>query len=183
MPTSLREAKASHAARRRPARSAVGERRAPALRLVRPRPPDRSPARPRERRAADRVLVELATQPLRPGAPLLLLEATFAGGCARLRRNALSLHPECVSQRTHEPVNSELAVAGLAPLVLRNCSQDGAGPRDHAPLLRLGQRARRLDVEDCYYPRLRLSVRAGPRGRSNGRPAARSPRAGGRPNG
>ena len=72
--------------------------RALPLGLVRASASDPTPARARERRAANRPLVELSPQPLRPGAALLLLEAAFACGLGRLRRDALALDAERLAQ-------------------------------------------------------------------------------------
>ena len=68
----------------------------------------------------------------------------------------------------------------LAPLVLRDRAKDGPGARDHTPLLRVGQRPGRLDIEARPRPAWTTSGRAARRGRSSGRRESRSRRAAGK---
>src|SRR5262249_11704054 len=79
------------------------------------------------RRGGRLRLVRRASQALRLGAALLLLEPAVAGRLGRLPRNAFPLPAERFAQRSDQPPDPELAVAGLAPLVLCHGSQHGPG--------------------------------------------------------
>src|SRR5438094_226841 len=122
----------------------------------RPAPPAPPSACAGERRAADGPLVRGTPEPLRLGAALLLLAAAPSSGGGGLGGGALSRYAQRFPQRGAEPLDCELAIARLTPLVLRDRSQNRAGARDHAPLLRVRQRVRGLDVEDGDDPRLGL---------------------------
>ena len=83
-------------------------------------------------------------------------------------------------QRLDEPLGRELPVPPLAALVLRDRAQLRPGLRDDAPLLRLGERGRRLDVEDRLDAALRLLRVLAARAARAGEPRARSRSAGSR---
>ena len=72
------------------------------------------------------------------------------GFVATRRRSTFSACAELLD----EPLDGQLAVAPLAPLVLGDAAQHRAGLRRHAPLLRVRQRRRRLDVEHGLDARL-----------------------------
>src|SRR5215471_13995915 len=98
--------------------------------------------------SSDPLVRRAAPQPFDLAAPALALEAALAGCGGRLRRLALPLDAKCLPQRRDEPLDRQLAVARLTPLVLRHRPQYRTGFRHDASLLCLGQRIRRLDVED-----------------------------------
>src|SRR5205823_1990990 len=93
---------------------------------------------------------------LRLGAALLLLQSPLDGGLARLRRLALALDVERRAQLLDEPLQREVLVPELAPLVLCDGPEHRPRLRGHTPLLRLGQGRRALDVEHGLDARLRL---------------------------
>ena len=95
-------------------------------------------------------------QALRIASTSLLGEAPFPRCGARLRRAALPLDAEALSQSGGETLERELAVPPLAPLILRERADHGASARSQAPFLRVGQGRGRLDVEDGLDPSLRL---------------------------
>src|SRR4051794_28770684 len=95
----------------------------------------------RGRRAAEALA--LAPAPL-------LLEAPLFGGGGGLRRHPPPLDPQRLAQRRDEPLDGQLAVPPLAPLVLRDRAENRAGTRDDSPLLRGSERRRALDVEDRF---------------------------------
>jgi holo-[acyl-carrier protein] synthase len=78
------------------------------------------------------------------------------GLSGRVGRPAGPLYPERLSERGNEPLECQLAVPQLAPLVFGDRPHDRAGARNHTRLLGLGQRGRGLDVEQRLDPRLRL---------------------------
>jgi hypothetical protein len=82
------------------------------------------------------------------GALALLLEAALARRGARLRRHALPLDAERFAELLDQPLDRELAVPPLAPLVLRNRPEGRPGLCDNAALLRVAERGGTLDVED-----------------------------------
>src|SRR5262249_61664665 len=93
---------------------------------------------------------------LRLAAARFLLQPPLLRGGARLGRAAFPLHLECLSERLDHALDRELAVSPLAAFVLGDRADYRAGLRDHAALLRVGQRDRALDVEDRFGPGLGL---------------------------
>src|ERR687892_1027048 len=94
------------------------------------------------------VLGRWPTEPFRLAAALLLGDAPLPCGPRRSRRNPPARHRERGAELLEEPLGRELAVAQLAPLVLRDRSQHRTRTREHAALLHVRERVRRLHVED-----------------------------------
>ena len=67
--------------------------------------------------------------------------------------NAATWNRERGAQLLDEALDCELAVAGLAALVLRDARRTGACTRDDTPFLDVGERGGRLDVEQGVDPR------------------------------
>src|SRR5688572_672235 len=65
---------------------------------------------------------------LRPGAAALPLEATLTRPCGRFGRDAGARDRQCRAQLLDQPLDRELAVTRLAPLVLRDGAQHGPDP-------------------------------------------------------
>src|SRR5204863_4094797 len=95
-------------------------------------------------------------QALRFRAAALLVEAALLRPACRLRRPALSLDLERLSQLLDDTFDCELPVAPLAALVLGHGAEYGAGLRGDAPLLGVGERDGARDVENGLRSRLRL---------------------------
>src|SRR5437764_559032 len=94
--------------------------------------------------------------PLDLGAAPLLFEAALDRRLRRLRRPPTARDAERLVQLRDEALERQLAVAQLAALVLRDRAEHGAGLREHAPPLRVAERAGRLDVEHRLDARLVL---------------------------
>jgi len=98
----------------------------------------------------------------RPAQPLLLRpaalvgQASLAGGGAGARRTPLATRAERGRERGGEPLEGELAVSRLAPLVLGDRADHRAETLEQAPALRIGQRGGCRHVEDGLHARLRL---------------------------
>src|SRR5204862_2646716 len=118
--------------------------------------------RGRPRGGAEAVTAPLALVYARPAEPLhvaaaaLVLEPAFLRRRRGRGRDATSGHAQRLAERCDEPLGRELAVAQLAPFVLRDRAQNRPGLRDDTALLHVRQRGRRLDVEHRLDPRLRL---------------------------
>ena len=90
----------------------------------------------------------------------------------RAGRNPAPRNGERLAELLDEPLDCELAIPRLAPLVLRDGAQHRPGSRDDTPLLRVRQRCGCLDVEQAPRPAWTTSGRADRRGHSSVRPAA-----------
>src|SRR5262249_18746573 len=90
---------------------------------------------------------------LRPRPPALVLEPALARLLPWPGRDAAARHRRSRAELLHQTLDRELAIPALAPLVLRDGSDDGAGAGDDALLLDVRERRRRLDVERRLDPR------------------------------
>src|SRR5438445_6595467 len=106
-----------------------------------------------ERDAGPRSVLVLTPEPFRLRAAPLLLETPFAGGLGGPRRNPPPLDFQRSPELFHHALQRELSVSALAAFVLGDSAQHRAGARNDPPLLRLGQRGRRFDVEDGFDSR------------------------------
>jgi len=64
-----------------------------------------------------------AAEPLRLGAPLLVLQPAPARGLGRLRQHPSAFYPERPAELLDEPLDGKLTVPELAPLVLCHRTQ------------------------------------------------------------
>src|SRR5918996_671573 len=86
----------------------------------------------------------------------LRLETARSRRRRRRRRHPATRHGERLPQLLDEPLDRELAVPELTPLVLGDRAENGACTGEHATLLNVRQRRGRLHVEQCLDPRRRL---------------------------
>src|SRR5262249_38119674 len=113
------------------------------------------PSRTRAPRARTRrSVVEGRARLLEPRAAALGFETPLDRGLGRLRGRPLPRHAERLAQLADEPLERELAVPRLAPLVLRDRTQDWTCSRNDAAPLRVGEGVRALHVEDGLDARL-----------------------------
>jgi hypothetical protein len=103
-----------------------------------------------------RSLVRVPPQPLDPRAATLFFKSPFDRRLRRFGRPALARHSQRLAQLRDEPLECQLAVPRLAPLVLRDCAQYRSGAVDDPPLLRVSQRLGALDLEHGLDARFRL---------------------------
>src|SRR6478735_4377345 len=93
---------------------------------------------------------------LRPSATALALEASCLCGFAGPGRNPAPRNGERGAELLDEALDREVAIPGLASLVLCDGAQYRPGSRDDTPLLRVGQRRGCFDVEQGLDPSGRL---------------------------
>ena len=98
------------------------------------------------------------------------LEPPLVRGLGALRRDARARDGEGCPQLLHEPLDRQLAISQLAPLVLRDRPQHRAGASDDALLLRVRECAPRLRRRTAPRRGSTISVRAGRRVRSSETP-------------
>ena len=109
----------------------------------------------------------------------LLLEPPLPCGGAGFRGHAAAGDGERLAKLRDEPLDRQLAVPSLAPLVLGDRTNDRTDTREDSAALSVRERRRGLDLERRLDPRRRLLRVLAASGRSTSRRVARSRRAGG----